>query len=93
MSSDNSIFARYFFSIIVQTDTHAVKCKGLFEFYVRLLIIVQYVKYGRQMAAQAVSGYAHFFSFADKAVGPKGLNPIFHIGNLPECPAFVGNFH
>ena len=45
------------------------------------------------MAAQAVSGYAHFFSVADNFGFFKGLNPFFHIGNLPECPAFVGNFH
>ena len=86
-------FAGHFFFVIVQTHTRAVKGKGLFDFDVSPFIIVQYVECGRQMAAQAVSGYAYFFSFADNFGIFKGLNPFFHIGNLPECPAFVGNFH
>ena len=85
-------FAGHFVAIIVQADTCTVKGKGLFDFYVRLVIIVQYVECGRQVAAQAVSGYAHFFSVADNFGFFKGLNPFFHIGNLPECPAFVFNF-
>ena len=86
-------FAGHFFFVIVQTHTRAVKGKGLFDFDVSPFIIVQYVECGRQMAAQAVSGYAHFFSVADNFGFFKGLNPFFHIGNLPECPAFFGNFH
>ena len=85
-------FAGHFVAVTVQTHTRAVKGKGLFDVDVRPFIIVQYIECGCQMPAQAVSGYAYFFSVADKAVGSKGLNPFFHIGNLPECPAFVFNF-